>query len=145
MLGVARGPCSPERGVGAPCSQPALGPRAHWPTLWGTPSLLYFRFQGGLNKEVNPRQTLKSLGFWCHLWAVSGSWVPKRACRVRAWHELYVCLSEASVGKSRGPGLGGQHRETSNSTALGPAMTFEGPLLRGAVPCLSSGLTQKLW
>lgn len=54
------------------------------------------------------------------------------------------CLSEASVGDGRDPGLGGRHRETSNSTALSPAMTFEGLLLRGAVPRLSSGLTQKL-
>lgn len=118
---------------------------APWPTVWGTPSLMYFRFQGGLNKEVNPRQTLKSWGFWCHLRVISGSWVPEGACRVRAWHGLYVCLSEASVGDGRGPGLREQRRETSNSTALGSAMTFEGPLLRRAVPHLSSGLTQKLW
>lgn len=46
-----------------------------------------------------------------------------------AWQGLYVCLSEASVGDGRDLGLGGWHRETSNSTALGPAMIFEGLLL----------------
>ena len=39
------------------------------PAVWVSPSPVYFRFQEGLNKEVNPRQTFKS---WAILVLSSG-------------------------------------------------------------------------